>query len=198
MTDSRLSPEDAAMVANLQTVERLLALEHHDSHCVAVYQARARIESLAARVVEVESAMRDFVVCFHCGERFPAPGTEDHGAVCPKHPMRKLESALSESLAAVGVLTDLLRRLGRHDDECPAVNPKPIHGGGWKVGDCACGLNAALTSTRTLAEQFTERIRAEEREQCAKSRSSSVFRLFRIARVNGTTSMTCTAGAMLV
>lgn len=57
-----------------------------------------------ARVREVESAMRDWCVCVHCGARFPTVDSEDHGAKCDKHPMRALEAhaaALREALEGV-------------------------------------------------------------------------------------------------
>ena len=57
--------------------------------------------ALRARVAEVESAMRDWCVCFHCGDRFRNSEGDAHGEKCEKHPQRKWESALASLVAAV-------------------------------------------------------------------------------------------------
>ena len=63
----------------------------------------ATVAERDARIAELESAMRDWVVCVHCQMRFRSDSdeVERHGRTCPKHPQREVERALAAAQARV-------------------------------------------------------------------------------------------------
>ena len=103
--------------------ERIIALEKErdesehsrDFNHAAAKAALDQRDEWMARAREVESAMREWIVCYYCDRRIPAGSDEakTHNKDCPTHPMRAVERDRDALAAQVAVLTEALEVLSR-------------------------------------------------------------------------------------
>lgn len=101
--------------------------------------AKAALDQRDAAV----AAMRDFTVCFHCGWCGPNADAEAHGAVCEKHPQRKVEAE-----------RDALRlTLEQHRERC---QQECINGGRTGAPELALDLSFLWVNKSTTNKEATE------------------------------------------